>query len=805
MLMRKKKPKSYFCALTVMAIILPLLMSFPVSGVSHQILDLFSPASRAVVEGLPPIEDVKIGRSAYMALNPAVMDTLSALTAPKSSLEVALSNLAGNSLQFAVEASENLPGRITLAGRSLDGQAHLTMAISEGVLYGSINAEGTLIRFYPFSEEIYILQEIVSDDLPEEKEPLIAELMPDANRSTLALPDNGSQIDVMVVYTSEAQAAVGGAAAMQAMIGVAINETNTGYASSGIAQRLNLVHTAQVNYSEVNFNWSLALVRLKENGDGYMDEVHVWRDTYAADIVMMMVSDVSACGIAWLMGTPSSSFESYAFGAVSTLCATGYYSFGHELGHMMGGHHDRQTSPDDGAYAYSHAYQAPDGAFRTVLAYNCPGGCPRINHYSNPQVYYGGQPTGVDYQAANSADNARTFNDTAWYVANFRDGPPPAAPGNLAAIQVTQTAVSLTWQDNSFDEQLFTLSRRMAGADTWETIASPGKNSTSHTDTTVDSGYRYDYMVIAWNGNGASDAVFLYDVITPLYAPANVGVLDFSQSHIRLVWFDLNSSEAGTRIFRRPEVGSPWTYINTVNADITQLVDNTLNCGQFYDYWLETFNQNTASPAAIFLNAQTALCNPEDFSVTALSSYDVALSWTDNNETETAIEIERRLQDEEQWSLLARLPADQVQFIDTTAMCEEAYQYRMRTFNGTHYSTYSTPPIAVSLPVCTEPPDMPMGFSATSICQSIQLTWQDGRYETGYELQRTLVGLEDWVTIVSLPMNTTSYLDDNLRSGNPYQYRIRSINSLGESAYSPTIVVDVLSYGAFIPVILVGD
>ena len=32
--------------------------------------------------------------------------------------------------------------------------------------------------------------------------------------------------------------------------------------------------------------------------------------------------------------------------------------------------------------------------FRTVMAYNCPGGCPRVLHWSNPDMEYGGQPLG---------------------------------------------------------------------------------------------------------------------------------------------------------------------------------------------------------------------------------------------------------------------------------------------------------------------------------------------------------------------------------------------------------------------------
>jgi hypothetical protein len=99
------------------------------------------------------------------------------------------------------------------------------------------------------------------------------------------------------------------------------------------------------------------------------------------------------------------------------------------MGHNMGAHHDRANASGSGAYPYSYGYQAPDKAFRTIMAYNCSSpGCPRVNYWSNPDVLYGGQPMGVVYTAPNSADNRRTLNNTALTVANFRASCAPATP-----------------------------------------------------------------------------------------------------------------------------------------------------------------------------------------------------------------------------------------------------------------------------------------------------------------------------------------------------------------------------------------
>ena len=54
------------------------------------------------------------------------------------------------------------------------------------------------------------------------------------------------------------------------------------------------------------------------------------------------------------------------------------------------------------------------------MAYDCAGGCPRVSHFSNPDVLYNGQPTGIDHTAADSADNARTINQTRFEMAAYR-------------------------------------------------------------------------------------------------------------------------------------------------------------------------------------------------------------------------------------------------------------------------------------------------------------------------------------------------------------------------------------------------
>ena len=67
------------------------------------------------------------------------------------------------------------------------------------------------------------------------------------------------------------------------------------------------MHTEEVSFNETNFDWSNVLSQLT-NTDGVIDQVKTWRNTYAADLVVMIVNDTAYCGIGWLM-IPSYTYE----------------------------------------------------------------------------------------------------------------------------------------------------------------------------------------------------------------------------------------------------------------------------------------------------------------------------------------------------------------------------------------------------------------------------------------------------------------------------------------------------------------
>ncbi|MCK5173006.1 MAG: hypothetical protein KAR47_06415, partial [Planctomycetes bacterium] len=267
------------------------------------------------------------------------------------------------------------------------------------------------------------------------------------------LLDDASIFDVLVVYTAAARAARGGTTAMEAHIDLAVDETNSGYANSLIIPRVRLVHTEEVIYSEAA-GFETALTDLTGTSDGEMDDVHSLRDTYGADLVCLLIDNPEYCGIAWLMQTLSPTFETNGFSVVAWDCATGYYSFAHEMGHNMGCAHATPESPQgEGLYNYSMGWRFNNDIYRTIMAYS-PG--TRLNYFSNPDVSYAGYPTGVPLGQPDEAHNALTINNVASTVTNFRqaigDTPPIAGDSNESVTTNTPQMIPLDATDEGLPD-----------------------------------------------------------------------------------------------------------------------------------------------------------------------------------------------------------------------------------------------------------------------------------------------------------------------------------------------------------------
>lgn len=335
--------------------------------------------------------------------------------------------------------SQGLGGAAIWSGR-IDGAPFSTATFVQvgTILQGSIRTLDAAYSIEPLpGTTLHVVRQLNLGALGAELPPLIPD-PPPAHDGLVIAGDDGTTFDVLAVYTPAARTAAGGTdQAMLARINLGISETNTAYASSGVIPRLRLVGAEAVSYTESG-DLSIDLSAVTGTLDGQMDSVHTLRNTVGADLVTLVVGSAAggACGVAWLMENLSSGFATSAFSVTAYECISPNYTFGHELGHNLGSNH----APDDPVtatplYAYSFGYKHPANTFRTVMAYNCAAGCPRVLSFSNPAVSYGGAPTGTPGQH----NNATSINNARNTIANWRQavGPNTAPTSSAIANQTT--------------------------------------------------------------------------------------------------------------------------------------------------------------------------------------------------------------------------------------------------------------------------------------------------------------------------------------------------------------------------------
>ncbi|MGB0386450.1 MAG: M12 family metallo-peptidase [Ardenticatenaceae bacterium] len=324
--------------------------------------------------------------------------------------------------------------------------SQVTLVVRDGIMVGKIALPTGIYEIQYVGGEVHRIIEIDQSAFPDDVEDVILvddeePAVESRESSNLAsVNDDGSLIDVLVLYTPAAKAGAGGTTkAIESTIELAVAETNQAYESSEVKQRLFIANMAEVEYDETGSS-TTDLSRLRSSSDGFMDDIHALRNEYHADEVVLITENGGGfCGVAYLMTSINTSFHSSAFSVVARGCATGNYTFGHELGHNMGLNHDWYVNTRTSPFPHSHGYVHDEisAPWRTVMAYNslCRDQgfyCNRLPYWSNPDVTRNGAPMGVasgtstNCSARNTenppcdADNAVTLDSTAATVAQFR-------------------------------------------------------------------------------------------------------------------------------------------------------------------------------------------------------------------------------------------------------------------------------------------------------------------------------------------------------------------------------------------------
>jgi hypothetical protein len=485
-----------------------------------------------------------------------------------------------------------------------DPSSKVTLTLHNGILLGHIQSGNEIYALRPGRNGRTVIEKLDTDSFDPEwghdhsthghdKVPPIPAGAPDlsgassATAPATAAATTTSEIALMSVYTPQARAAAGGTAQIQAQIQAAVDQANTAFINSNMTMRYYLAHSAEVAYNdsgkiETDLNWV--------TGNAAVASL---RNTHSADMVSLITENGGGyCGIGWVQRNPGAAFASYAFQVTARGCLINS-TLAHEHGHNLGMEHDPATagvSPAGASYDWSFGHNAP-GAFRTIMSYNCAAPCPRVLHYSNPDILYGGLPTGI----ANQRDNAWTGDLTAPIVAAFRSGGdtlvnnlPTFTSDPISKPNATQAlAYSSSITSDASDADADALSFSKSGGPAWLIVAQNGAltGTPSGSNLGVNT-----FTVSVTDGKGVPDTATLQiTVVSGLSAPSGLVGSSTLARRINLTWNDNSSNEKGFKIERSTN-GSSFTRIATRSANVTAFTDGNRRSGLTYHYRVRSYN-----------------------------------------------------------------------------------------------------------------------------------------------------------------------------------------------------------------------
>ncbi len=361
------------------------------------------------------------------------------------------------------------------------------------------------------------------------------------------------------------------------------------------------------------------------------------------------------------------------------------------------------------------------------------------------------------------------------------------APQGLAAVSVSATGATLSWQDVNNQEQGSRIERSPDG-NTFTALANVAANVSSYSDSGLTQNTDYYYRVIATHPqqeSPPSNVALVRTLFSPAVAPTGITLSNITAHGMRVTWTAGGTNQIYYLVQVSADAGVSWATASTITsgttfADISSLAQKTTYLVRVVAY-NPTSTANSASVTQRTLPDTPA--TPGTLSIASATASTTNLVWGDTTTNETGFLIEQSSNSGSTWTTLTTTAANVTSYQATSLVGMTAYQFRVTTVNQDGAtvvkSTASNVVNLVALP----------GVPATvapiaSSWNKVQVTWT-----LPVDSTRTDVRVRAWLTtgavlrsVLDLPSSALSYVDNGLNVSTGYQYQVAAVNARGENA-----------------------
>ncbi|MFV2013995.1 MAG: fibronectin type III domain-containing protein [Candidatus Heimdallarchaeota archaeon] len=210
----------------------------------------------------------------------------------------------------------------------------------------------------------------------------------------------------------------------------------------------------------------------------------------------------------------------------------------------------------------------------------------------------------------------------------------PRAPGSLIATAVSASSISLSWSDNSSNEEHFIVQRSSTSGSGFTTIITLAADTTSYTNSGLIASTTYYYRVYSTNSIGNSsnsnevNATTTVSSISAPSAPSNIFSYSVNITSAQLSWTDNSNNETGFIVERSTSSTGPFTQIETLAENTIGYEFTSLTAGTRYYFRVRAYNGggNSYSNIEAIRTADAAPVTSVPVSVNL--NVDFSISWT---------------------------------------------------------------------------------------------------------------------------------------------------------------------------------
>ncbi len=297
----------------------------------------------------------------------------------------------------------------------------------------------------------------------------------------------------------------------------------------------------------------------------------------------------------------------------------------------------------------------------------------------------------------------RTIN----YWRNFKisNTETPSVPGSISYSNITNSSVTLKWQDNSIIEYGYEIYRSQSENDGYSLICTTTSNVTSYIDNDLQNGTKYYYRIRAFNDMGPSDyapttSFATLSVLLPAI-PTDLSATSVTYSSALIFWKDNSVIETGYEIERTGPNNDNVIKKFTTGPNATSYMDNDMQMNSTYHYRVRAFTGGSFSeyctPIVIMTPYVQLPSAPTSLKSSDYTEKSVTISWNDNSNNENGFIITRSLALNP--GSLTEIPveANSHTYTDNSLNPNTSYLYTVKAINLAGKSSNSNRDIATTM------------------------------------------------------------------------------------------------------------